>query len=132
MWTTVLTPRVSETDGLGHINNTVAATWLEAGRLGLFRIFTPDDDFSQWRMIVVALSLNFHREIFFGSDVTVTVCVSKIGRSSLQLSESIWQDGQLCVTGEATYVNVDPTTKKSAPIPEDVRSVLTRHVCPSP
>ena len=42
MFTTPITPRASETDGAGHINNTVVPVWFEAGRREIFRIFTPD------------------------------------------------------------------------------------------
>ena len=37
MFTTVITPRVSETDGMGHINNTVIPIWFEAGRKGILK-----------------------------------------------------------------------------------------------
>lgn len=131
MWTTGITPRVSETDGLGHINNTSVVAWLEAGRRGLFDLFNPENDFSQWRMIVVSLTIDFKHETFFGFDVEIKSCVSEVGRSSLKLSEEIWQNGVLCVTSRATYVNVDPVAKKSQEIPENIRQGLAATTCAS-
>lgn len=46
MFTTTITPRVSETDGVGHINNTTVPVWFEAGRHEIFKLFTPDLSFS--------------------------------------------------------------------------------------
>lgn len=131
MWTTIISPRVSETDALGHINNTTVAVWLEAGRTGLFNIFNPDNDFSRWKMIVVSLKIDFLSELFFGSDVEIRVCVSKLGRSSLELTEQIWQGDALCVTAKTTYVHVDPSTRKSSGLSDAAREALARHACAS-
>ena len=48
MIVTTITPRVSETDGAGHINNTAIPVWLEAGRREIFALFTPDLGFEHW------------------------------------------------------------------------------------
>lgn len=129
MYRTMITPRVSETDGLGHINNTVMPVWFEAGRREIFELFSPVGDFAAWRMIVASLTIDFLHEVFYGVDVEVRVCISHIGRSSLRLSEELWQAEKLCAKGEATYVNVDPRTKKSTEIPGDIREQLNRHSC---
>lgn len=131
MWKTVIVPRVSETDALGHINNTTIAVWLEAGRTQLFRVFNPENDFLQWRMIVVSLEIDFRHELFFGADVEVRVAVKRVGRSSLELSEEIWQRETLCVSAKTTYVHVDPTTRKSSPIPPAARRILEKHMPPT-
>ncbi len=39
---TTITPRFSDTDALGHINNTNVPVWFEGTRDPLFRLFTPD------------------------------------------------------------------------------------------
>ncbi|MGM0876104.1 MAG: hypothetical protein ACQEWV_15325 [Bacillota bacterium] len=36
MYKTIIEPHVSETDGVGHINNTTIPIWFEAGRNDLF------------------------------------------------------------------------------------------------
>lgn len=129
MWSTTLSPRVSETDALGHINNTTIANWLEAGRAGIFELFTPDNNFAKWRMIVVSLQVDFLRQMFFGSDVEIRVCVTKIGRSSLELAEEIWQADMLCAAAKSVYVHVDPQTRKSAAIPNKEKLLLRPHMC---
>lgn len=55
MFTTVIVPRVSETDGVGHINNTTIPVWFEAGREEIFKMFTPDLSFKNWRMVIIRM-----------------------------------------------------------------------------
>lgn len=77
----------------------------------------------------MSLKVDFLREVFFGSDVEVRVCVEKIGRSSLVLAEEIWQADVLCASAKTVYVHVDSQTRKSAEIPNMERLLLRRHMC---
>lgn len=128
MYTTVLTPRVSETDAVGHINNTTLPVWFEAARNPLFELFTPDHDFTNWKMVIVKTTLEFTGQIYFGRDVEVKVWVEKIGGSSLELYEELYQDGNLCARNNAVYVNYNLANKKSEKIPAAIRQELTRHL----
>jgi acyl-CoA thioester hydrolase len=124
MYKKIIEPRVSETDGVGHINNTSIPVWFEAGRNELFKLFTPDDSFVNWKMIILNMNVDFLRQIYFGRDVEIYVWVKKIGNSSLVLYEEIHQDGQICAKDTVTYVNFNLKTQKSEPIPDEIRSVL--------
>ncbi|MGP4108682.1 acyl-CoA thioesterase [Virgibacillus sp. L01] len=128
MYQTVIEPRVSETDGVGHINNTVVPVWLEAARNDLFRLFMPDLSFDDWKMIILNMNVDYVGQVYFGIDVTVCTWVKRIGNTSLQLYEEIWQDGRLCVKGTVTYVNYDLKKQKSEPIPDLVRKELGSHL----
>lgn len=127
MYKTIIEPRVSETDGVGHINNTTIPIWLEAGRNPLFDLFTPDHSFQNWKMIILNMHVDYVSQIYFGTPVTVCNWISKIGNSSLQLYEEIWQKDRLCAKGTATYVNFNLQTQKSEPIPEGIRKELANH-----
>ena len=124
MYKKIIEPRVSETDGVGHINNTSIPVWFEAGRNDIFKLFTPDDSFVNWKMIILNMNVDFLRQIYFGRDVEIYVWVKKIGNSSLVLYEEIHQDGQICAKDTVTYVNFNLKTQKSEPIPDEIRSVL--------
>jgi len=128
MFVTRIRPRVSETDGVGHINNTTIPVWLEAGREEIFRMFTPDLSFRNWRMIIVNMKIDFLKEMVLGQEVEVRTWVKKIGRTSLQLEEEIHQGGRLCVRGECTYVNYNLAERKAEPIPPHIRQQLLAHV----
>ena len=77
MYLTVIEPRVSETDGVGHINNTTIPIWLEAGRNKLFKLFNPDDTFHDWKMIILKTNVEYVAQIYFGKDVEVKTWVKK-------------------------------------------------------
>ncbi|MGH2319027.1 acyl-CoA thioesterase [Planococcus sp. SE5232] len=128
MYKTILTPRVSETDAVGHINNTTLPVWFEAARNPLFDLFTPDHDFAKWKMVIVKTTLEFTGQIYFGQDVEVNVWVKKMGGSSLELYEELYQDNNLCAHNTAVYVNYNLHKKKSEPIPEEIRSELGKHL----
>ncbi|WP_409291498.1 acyl-CoA thioesterase [Peribacillus sp. SCS-37] len=127
MYHTVIEPRVSETDGVGHINNTTIPVWLEAGRNPIFKLFMPDAGFRNWKMIIVNMNIDFKDQLFFGQSVEVYTWVKKIGNSSLILYEEIHQGGRICVTAEAAYVNYDMKSKRKERIPEGIRTELAHH-----
>lgn len=128
MYKTMVTPRVSETDAVGHINNTTLPVWFEAGRKPVFDLFTPDHDFANWRMVIVKTTLEFTGQLYYGKDVEVNIWVKKIGSSSLELYEELYQDGKLCARNTAVYVNYNLDRKKSEKIPEGIRLELTKHL----
>lgn len=128
MYQTILSPRVSETDGVGHINNTTLPVWFEAARNPLFSLFTPDHDFANWKMVIAKTSLEFISQIYFGKDVEIRVWIKKIGNSSLELHEELYQNEQLCAVNTAVYVNYNLTLGKPEKIPEDIRSELEQHL----
>ncbi|AQQ51904.1 acyl-CoA thioesterase [Planococcus lenghuensis] len=129
MYKTVITPRVSETDGVGHINNTVLPVWFEAGRNPIFSLFTPDHDFSRWKMVIVKTTLEFMKQIYFGQDVEIQITVKKIGNSSLELYEELYQQGILCARNSAVYVNYDLAKQAAERIPDHIRAALSAHLC---
>lgn len=127
MYRTIIEPRVSETDGLGHINNTTIPVWLEAGRTKLFRLFMPDLSFSNWKLILVNTNVNFIAQIYYGIDIEVHTYVEKIGNTSFTLYEEVHQGEKLCVKASNTYVNFNFKLQKPEPIPKGIRSQLENH-----
>jgi len=112
MFVTRIRPRVSETDGVGHINNTTIPVWLEAGREEIFRMFTPDLSFRNWRMIIVNMKIDFLKEMVLGQEVEVRTWVKKIGRTSLQLEEEIIKAaGCACVENAHTSITIWPNAR---------------------
>ncbi|MGI8314574.1 acyl-CoA thioesterase [Halobacillus mangrovi] len=128
MYKKILEPRVSETDGVGHINNTTVPVWFEAARNEIFKLFTPDSSFDNWKMIILNMNVDYLGQIYFGTDVTIYTWVKRIGNSSLELYEELWQDGRLCAKGAVTYVNFNLQTQKSERIPDEVRKELEVHM----
>jgi len=128
MYKTTIIPRVSETDGVGHINNTTLPIWLEAGRNDLFKLFTPDLSFKNWKMIIVKTTLEFIKQISYGHGVELKTWVKRIGNTSLELYEEIWQGGKLCAKNEVIYVNFNLEQQKTEPISKEIREKLSDHL----
>ncbi|WP_111467006.1 acyl-CoA thioesterase [Microbacterium suaedae] len=125
MYVTQIEPRISETDVVGHVNNTVPPVWFEAGRSELFRLFMTDGTLENWSMIVKAYAVVFEKELHYGSTATVECRIERVGNTSVTLDERILQRGEICVTGKTTYVHVGPDGRP-APVPPEIRAELDR------
>ena len=128
MYRTPITPRVSETDGAGHINNTVVPAWLEAGRLEIFRLLIPELSFSDWRVALVNMNVDFLAQTYFQHPVEVRTWVERIGTKSFTLYEEIWQRDTLTVKATVTYVYFDYREQRSRALPEEAVRRLRAHL----
>ncbi len=119
-----ITPRLSETDMLGHINNTVPGIWYEAGRTNVMdRMYADVPEFDQLLM-AVRTEIDFLAELFYGTDVTVYTGIERIGNSSLVYYQEAWQKGKRCGRASTTLVHVSRETRRSTRIPDAMRDYL--------
>lgn len=121
---TIITPRVSETDGCGHINNTTLPVWFEAGRRHIFQLITPSLNFSEWKLSLVEMNVKFLHQIYLNADVEISTWISKLGNKSLTINEVATQNGVICAQGLIVYVYFDYLAQQSLRIPDDVRNRL--------
>jgi len=130
MFTTKVTPRFGDADGLRHINNIALVEWFEVGRNPIFRIFTPDLDLSydKWKLILVRTEFDYIGQMYYGKDVEIKSFILKIGNSSFIIGHEAWQDNELKARGKAVLVNYDFEIGKSKPIPEYIRKTLEKHL----
>lgn len=128
MFEKTIEPRVSETDGAGHINNTTIPIWFESGRDEIFRLFTPDLSFANWKCVIIKMNVEYVSQIYYGTPVTVKTWISRMGNSSFDTYEEIHQNGMICAKGGTTYVNYNFQTQQSEEIPTDIREQLSKHL----
>ena len=128
MLRTPIIPRVSETDGAGHINNCFVPIWLEAGRREIFRIITPDLGFTAWRVALVNTNIDYTAQLFFAHEAEVLTWVDHIGNKSFRLYEEVHQTNRLCARGTATYVYFNYDTQQGEPIPAHVHTAFEAHL----
>ena len=121
---TNIVPRVSETDGVGHINNVFVPIWFEAGRREIFRIFSPNLDFLNWKLALVKVTVEYIDQLYLAENVEIRTGIEKVGNSSFNIKEEIYQTNRLCAKGEAIYVNYNFKEKKSEPISNKIRDKL--------
>lgn len=129
MYKKVITPRIGETDGLRHINNTALPNWFEIARNPIFRIFDPDLEltYRKWNLIMVHSDFNYLKQIYFGFDVEIRTYITKIGKTSLTVFHEAWQNGILRANGSCVMVYFDYVKQVSEVIPEEIRSELKKH-----
>lgn len=121
--TTIIQPRFSETDKLGHISNTVLPVWMAESRSAFCRgalgITQP------W--VVANISIDFVKEIFHGDNVVITTSVYRIGSKSISFYQEIFQNNFLCAIGKTTAVCVD-SNNKSCFVPSDSKEKLSEYL----
>ncbi len=131
MFSLMINPRFCDTDAMGHINNTVLPVWFLEGRESILRIFNPNLSTEEVSLVLAKIEIEYLEETFFGKQVEIRTYVLRIGTSSVLVGQEAWQEGMLKATGTATMVNFDKHTRKSVPIPADVKKRLADHLLES-
>ncbi len=128
MFTEKLMPRFSDTDALGHINNTAIPVWFEGARTPVFKLFTPDLDLKKWPLIIAKIEVSYLGQLFYGQEIEVRTFISRIGGASFDVYQELWQHGEKCVSGTAAMVHFDYQAQASKKIPDEIRAELTKHL----
>ena len=112
--------RFRDIDAMGHVNNTVYATYLEQVRAEYYRqvIHTPLDKVAT---VLVNLEIDYRQPIHLGDDVTVAMCVTDLGESSIVMGYELRANGEVGATAETVQVVIDDETERSVPIPDEWR-----------
>ena len=71
---------------------------------------------------------DFVDEMFYGHDVEICSSISRIGTKSFTIYQEAWQNGKLCVKGNAVVVYYDFKKRQSIPIPQDKIKLLEEHL----
>lgn len=123
--------RYGDLDPQGHVNNAVFATYFESGRVAVFRqpdlgIGVPGATF-----VLVRTEIDFRKELRWPGTVEVGTAVAEFGRSSFVMRQAVFRDDLCAATGRATLVLLDTETRRSRPLPEDVKARLSRWMLPA-
>ncbi|GAC35084.1 acyl-CoA thioesterase [Paraglaciecola polaris] len=122
--------RFCETDALAHVSNTVLVDWFEMAREPIFKIFSPNLDLQNWPLILASYKVDFLDQMHYGHPVQVRTYISRIGGSSFDAYQELWQSGTKRATGTTTMVQYNYADKRSVVISDDIRAQLTEHAIP--
>ncbi|MBB5211596.1 acyl-CoA thioesterase [Microbulbifer hydrolyticus] len=128
MFTYQVEPRFSETDALGHINNTVVPVWFEQGRTPIFALFNPDLALDKWNLILKKMDVDFVAQIYLYSPVEIRTSLSAVGNTSMTIHQEVWQKDRLVAQGDCVMVHFDYQQQAKAPIPPEVKEKLLQHL----
>ena len=120
-------PRFSETDALGHINNTAVPVWFEEARTEIFRIFNPEMELGTWNLIVRKFEIDFVAQIQYRESVFIKTGIERLGNSSFVIWQEAEQQGVTVATCRTVMVHFDYEQQRSVPISESVRNQLHNH-----
>jgi acyl-CoA thioester hydrolase len=84
---------------------------------GIVKVFGTD-------LYTVKATAEYHSSAEFDDILDIHGRTARLGRSSMQFLLEIWRGDTHLVSGELIYVNADPATKKSAPLPEPLRQKI--------
>lgn len=120
--------RYADTDRQGHVNNAVFSSFLETGRVEFLYdpahgIQPPGTSF-----VIASLHLQFLREINWPGLVHIGTGIIRIGNSSMNLVQNIYQNDQVVAHAETVVVLVDNETSKATPLSEQAKLTLQKWI----
>jgi acyl-CoA thioester hydrolase len=128
MYHETIKPRFSDTDALGHINNTMVPVWFEGARDPIFKLFSPELNLKAWPLILAKIDVSYHAQMFYGQSIEVKTYISRIGGASFDVYQELWQHNTKCASGTAVMVNFCYKRQASVKIPEPIKQTLQAHL----
>ena len=119
-----ITPRLYETDAMGHINNATIAAWFEVVRVRFLESLVDRSPGIARDWILASVQIDFVGETFYGTDVIAKIIEAGIGNSSLTLHTEMFQRGRLTVRGKAVLVHIAPHSESPTRVPDSVRTKI--------
>lgn len=114
---TRLTPRFSDTDAMGHINNTAVTQWLEAGRTDFYLNHVKKSA----SKVLRRLEVDYDREMNFRDEAVIRTGVLRLSNKTLTFRQEIFQGGHCCVQALVVECYFDTTTRTAVAIPAQDR-----------
>jgi acyl-CoA thioester hydrolase len=111
--------RYSDLDRQGHVNNAVFATFSEIGRVAF--LYDPRKPLAPEgaSFVIARLELDYHTELFWPGTVEIGTGVAGIGRSSVRITQGLFNGGRRVASAQAVIVLMDGRTRQSRPLPSE-------------
>ena len=128
--------RWADNDMFGHLNNAVYYQLFDTAINAWINTSTGVDPISVPAQGIVAESgCRYFSELHFPESLMVGLAVTRLGRSSVTYRLGVFREGlgegqaqPITALGHWVHVYVDRTTRKSVPIPDAIRALLTTAV----
>ncbi|ASW92515.1 acyl-CoA thioesterase [Mycobacterium marseillense] len=127
--------RWADNDMFGHLNNAVYYQLFDTAINAWINTSTGLDPMTTPALGIVAESgCRYFAELHFPQDLMVGLAVTRLGRSSVTYRLGVFESGDgpeeeiarpITALGHWVHVYVDRLTRKSVPIPEPVRTLLS-------
>ncbi len=120
--------RWSEVDKQGIVFNGHYLTYFDVGVTEYYRAIGkpyPDSIVSEDAdLYAKRAEIEFQASAEYDDLVDICVRVGRIGRSSFEFRIELYRGDELLVSGALIYVNANPATRKSTPLPDDLTNAF--------
>jgi len=118
--------RFRDLDGMGHVNNAVYFTYIEAARTEYLMRVMESKRLEDVDWIVASANLNFRKPAGYGDPLEVRVRPTKVGTTSFTLYYEVWdtKEDALVADGETVIVMFDYAKGAKKPIGHKARKRL--------
>ena len=125
--------RFTDVDSQDHVNHTAIVEWIAHARVMLIDEKISQYEHSLWNdnyegpeldYVLVNLSVNFQKEVFYPGTIEVTGRVLDVGNKSVTTEFFVYNKDELVAGAQCINVFFNPSTKKSIEIPEKLKNIL--------
>lgn len=124
----VIPIRWGDMDAMGHVNNTLYFRYFETVRIEWMRTLGATLKPEGVGFVIVNAFCNFIRQLEYPGDIRARQYIGEVGRSSFDTFVTLEREdepGVIYATGGATTVWLDIAAKKTLPLPEWLRKILS-------
>lgn len=122
--------RFNDTDGFGHVNNTIIQEYFDIGRVHYLKDALGHDKL--WKdgrhALIVSNKTDFNRQTMPDDHIKVYTSVSKIGNKSMHMIQWLVKEGETEPTAscESVMAGFNRETEKGMVIPDDWREAFNK------
>lgn len=117
--------RFSDTDLLGHVNNSAFGKFFENGRTDVLykgsEVIAPEGAF----FVIAHLAIDFVAEMNWPAEVVVGTNATKTGRSSVTMDQAIFVDDKCVARAHSVIVLMSEATRRSTALPRALIEYFT-------
>jgi len=117
-----------EQDAFGHVNGTVYFRWFENARIDYMNRIDSEVTMHAGRIgpILATIKCDYKRQLKYPDTVHLGTRVSKIGRTSFQLTHAVFSEQHQAVaaTGDSTIVILDYDSGIPQRVPDSIRTQI--------
>ncbi|GCE44316.1 Predicted thioesterase [Rhodococcus wratislaviensis] len=121
----------ADIDTIGHVNNVAISRFFEEARVSLHRMV--DNHLAAAvprRLLLVHIDIDYLAEVFYPGDVQLGIGVTRIGRTSVQHSAALFQNGRCVAVSKSVDVNTVEGQVGPAELDAGHRSALLKCLLP--
>ena len=126
VFTLPFTPKPSDIDENGHVNNVVYLGWVQDIAIAHWRARAPAEEATRWAWVVLRHEIDYRRPLMPGEHATGRTWVGeRRGPRFDRFVRIDGPDGEMCAQTHSEWVLVDAVSKRPARVPAWMEEMFT-------